>query len=123
MSIREITKEELELLEASDVCLNCNHREVLHSDTDCNGILCQVLTCDCTDFMREGEYSEWSIEKYERLKKYREVEKPLEDTLYRMLGDITLNKFSKEIGVEEDKWKVDGRTVHIVKHNRFKLPE
>ena len=128
MNIKEVSglsKEEIEFLENSPVCLNCNHREGLHNNDYEFGVLCNI--CECDEVIKEGDYSEWSIERSKwrvEAKKWNEIyntiSKPLEDRLYKVMETVSLDQFCKERELPEE---VDGKVLRIVKKDRFKLPE
>ncbi len=121
MSIKEvsgITREEIEFLENSPVCLNCNHREGLHNNDYEFGVLCNI--CECEEVIKEGDYSNWSIERSKWNAISNTANNPLEDRLYKLLETMSLDKFSQERELPEE---VEGKIIRIKRYNRIKLPE
>lgn len=107
----DLTLEELGVLESSPVCLNCGHREVLHSQDSEYGTECHV--CGCTELIKEGDYSYWSIERY----KYRSLCEGISSALEaKLLDAISLPSWSIERDLPTRK------TLRIQRLARIKLP-
>ncbi len=113
-----LNQEEIEALRKSPVCLNCNHREILHNSDYEFGILCNI--CECEEVIKEGDYSNWSIERSKWNAISNTANNPLEDRLYKLLETMSLDKFSQERELPEE---VEGKIIRIKRYNRIKLPE
>ena len=58
LNIPICTYEELQAIAASPLCLNCGHKEIIHSSDYEHGEHCYL--CDCNRVIKEGDFSHWS---------------------------------------------------------------
>jgi len=79
-----LSEEEIHSLEDSYICLNCNHREIFHNiDYEGEPADCKVSKCRCYRFIKEGDYSHWSIDRYTSWYS-RPIPKELEEELNKL---------------------------------------
>ncbi len=106
-----LTKEEVDTLEKSPICLNCNHREIFHAEEDTTS--CLIPNCLCTEVIKEGDYSYWNINSYNSM--YNNIiAKPIIDKLAKLISVDKITEY-KEFPLSEAK------VIRIKRYDRFKL--
>jgi len=105
-----LSKEELDELEISLICLQCNHREIFHEQDRCN---CLIPNCVCDTFIEEGDYSYWNINRYNSI--YNDsIANPIMDKLAKLISVDKITEY-KEFPLSEAKG------IRIKRYDRFKL--